>query len=318
MTRLALLALVLLAAPPAVAAPSGQRVKSLKITVLSTMLADEGIGEWGFAALVEVDGRRLLFDTGARPRTVLENARELDVDLAAITDVVLSHNHRDHTGGLMTLRGELAPRAPAALSRAHVGEGIFASRAGEGGAEGNSMLATRRDYEASGATFVVHAGPEELAPGVWLTGAVPRVHPERNFPRDGKLRTPDGLVEDNIPEDLSLVFDTDQGLVILSGCGHAGIINTVEHARKVVRRAPILAAIGGFHLFPADDKVLAWTARELARVGLVWLLGGHCTGIEAVLRLRQLARLDRRHAVVAAVGSSFTLGVGIDPLNLAR
>ena len=66
------------------AAPARGPVRSLRITTLSTMLADEGIGEWGFAALVEVDGRRILFDTGARPRTVLENARELKVDLAGI------------------------------------------------------------------------------------------------------------------------------------------------------------------------------------------------------------------------------------------
>ena len=65
---------------------------------------DDGIGEWGFAAVVEVDGHRILFDTGARPDTVLNNAKELGVDLSNITDVVLSHNHADHTGGLMTLR----------------------------------------------------------------------------------------------------------------------------------------------------------------------------------------------------------------------
>ena len=76
-------------------------VRELKITVLSTMLADQGIGEWGFAAVVEVDGKRLLFDTGARPETVLSNARELKIDLASIEDVVLSHNHADHTGGLV-------------------------------------------------------------------------------------------------------------------------------------------------------------------------------------------------------------------------
>src|ERR1700741_4966202 len=77
-------------------------VHQLKITVLSTMLADhDGVGEWGFAALVEADGRRLLFDTGARPDTVLINAAALHIDLSSIQDVVLSHNHADHTGGLV-------------------------------------------------------------------------------------------------------------------------------------------------------------------------------------------------------------------------
>ena len=103
--------------------------QTMTLTVLSTMLADvEGIGEWGFAAVVEVDGRRWLFDTGARPDTVLKNAEELRVDLASITDVILSHHHLDHTGGLVTLRKALAARNPTALSRAHVATGIFASR----------------------------------------------------------------------------------------------------------------------------------------------------------------------------------------------
>ena len=84
------------------------KVRSARITILSTMLADtKGVGEWGFAALVEADGHRLLFDTGARPDTVLVNARELGVDLTAVTEVILSHHHRDHTGGLLTLRRAL-------------------------------------------------------------------------------------------------------------------------------------------------------------------------------------------------------------------
>ncbi len=84
-------------------------VKALKVTVLSTMLAgDVGIGEWGFAALVEADGRRLLVDTGDRPETVLHNAAELGIDLSTVTDLILTHNHDDHTGGLVTLRREMA------------------------------------------------------------------------------------------------------------------------------------------------------------------------------------------------------------------
>src|SRR5271169_3337727 len=94
-------------------APRAQ-VQTLKVTILSTMLADDGIGEWGFAALVEADGHRVLVDTGARPQTVLLNARELGVDLASVKEVVLTHNHADHTGGLVTLRTELMKTNPAA------------------------------------------------------------------------------------------------------------------------------------------------------------------------------------------------------------
>ena len=311
------LALGLFQVPPA-AAPAG-RVHALKIQILSTMLADDGLGEWGFGAIVEVDGHRILFDTGHRPTTVLENAHELKVDLTQVPEVVLSHNHSDHTGGLLTLRKDVAARAPLALARVHVGRGLFWSRprGGEGG-EANLPLKTRADYAASGITFVEHDTPQQILPGVWLTGPVPRVHSERNWDGKGQVRTPEGLIEDTIPEDQSLVFDTDRGLVILAGCGHAGIVNTVEYARKIVRAAPIYAIVGGLHLYALDDERLNWTADQLKANGLGNLLGAHCTGIEAVYRLRDLANLSRRTAVVGAVGASFTLGRGIDPLALAR
>jgi 7,8-dihydropterin-6-yl-methyl-4-(beta-D-ribofuranosyl)aminobenzene 5'-phosphate synthase len=293
------------------------RVQSLRITVLSTMLADQGIGEWGYAALVEVDGRRILFDTGARPDTVLSNVRELKIDLASVQDVILSHNHGDHTGGLMTLRREFAKASPAALSRTHVGAGIFWSRPMQT-SEGNPMVKLKPAYEATGGVFVEYHEPKELYPGVWLTGPVARVHPERNWSGTGRVRTPDAVVEDTIPEDMSLVFNTDKGLVVLSGCGHAGIINTLEYAQKKIRNAPVYAAIGGFHLFALPDDKLTWTAAKLREFGLKQFLGGHCTGIEPVYRFRQEVGLDRKSCLVSAVGSSFSLETGINPLMVAR
>jgi 7,8-dihydropterin-6-yl-methyl-4-(beta-D-ribofuranosyl)aminobenzene 5'-phosphate synthase len=293
------------------------RVKALKITVLSTMLAEEGIGEWGFAALVEVDGRRILFDTGARPDTVLINAKALGVELHTITDVVLSHHHDDHVGGLISLREAVVGRDRRALATAHVGAGIFAPRR-SGEREVNSMPAIRAAFEKTGGKFVVHDKPAELAPGVWVTGPVPRVHPERNWSGSRTIERDGKWVEDTLPEDQSLVFDTDRGLVVLSGCGHAGIVNTVEYARAKIRAAPIHAAVGGFHLFDADEAKLAWTAKQLGAAGLQQFYGGHCTGLEAVYRLRALLGLRREDSLVSAVGGRFVLGAGIEPGKLAR
>jgi 7,8-dihydropterin-6-yl-methyl-4-(beta-D-ribofuranosyl)aminobenzene 5'-phosphate synthase len=294
-------------------------VRSLRVVVLSTMLADlQGVGEWGFAALVEADGHRLLFDTGARPGTVLANARELGIDLSGVTEVVLSHHHRDHTGGLLTLRRELMKDNPKALSRAFVGAGIFLARPRDDGGESNTTIALRAPYEATGGTFVEVAGPTEIFPGAWLTGPVPRTHPERNWSGASRVRTSEGLVEDTIPEDMSLVLDTRKGLVVVSGCGHAGVVNTLEYARGAVRRAPVHAAVGGFHLFAADDAALDWTAGKLRGMGLGHLLGAHCTGIEAVHALRGRLDLDRRTCVVGAVGSRFDLDDGIHPGTIAR
>lgn len=306
---------------PAWAQSSDPPVKAMKVTVLSTMLvgaAREGVGEWGFAAVLEVDGRRWLIDTGARAETVLRNAAELKVDLSDITDLVITHNHDDHTGGLLTLRRDLARKNPKALSRAHVAKGIFTSRLDKTGREGGGLLPIKAEYEKLGGTFVEYDKPTRLAPGVWMTGPVPRTYPERNWTVSTMLQTPAGPVEDNVPEDSSIVVQTAQGLVVVSGCGHAGIINTVEYAQKAVQTAPVHAAIGGFHLFAASDETLAWTVGKLKDAKLAYLLGAHCTGIEAVFRIRQGLGLARKNAVVGAVGSSFILGAGIDSRALAQ
>ena len=297
------------------------RVHALKITILSTMLADGAeLGEWGFAALVEADGHRILFDTGAHTDVVLKNIRTLGVDLDSIPEVVLSHSHSDHVGGLLALRdAALADRAPAALARAHVAEGIFYSRISAAPPlEGNPMILIKPRYEETGGIFISHDKPAEIYPGVWLTGPVPRKYPERNWSGDDKVRTPAGIVEDNLPEDMAMIFDTDAGLVVLTGCGHAGVVNIIDYARTFVRPARIHALIGGIHLFAASDKTLAWTAGKLRSFGVDNFIGAHCTGIETVYRFRHDLDLDRAHAVVGAVGASFELGKGIDPRYIAR
>ena len=291
MTRLALIVFLLLT-------PLGGKVRSLEVRILSTMLADDdGFGEWGFSALVVADGHRILFDTGAHPDTVLRNVRELKIDLSNVPDVILSHHHIDHTAGLVTLRREY----PNSLSRAHVGKGIFLSR------KNGKMPAIKADYESAGGSFIEYDQPGELFPGVWLTGPVPRKYPEKNY-----------AGSDTLPEDQSLIIDTDKGLVLISGCGHAGVINTIDYANAKIRRAPLHAAIGGFHLYTASDETLAWTAGKLKEFGLQNLLGAHCTGIEAVYRLRSLTGLDRKTAVVGAVGAGFKLDAGIQPGSIAR
>ena len=296
------------------------RAKAVKITVLSTMLAEGNeLGEWGFAALVEVDGRRILFDTGAKTDVVQRNLGTLRLDLGDVDDVVLSHWHWDHIGGFVPLRREYAAKRPAALGRTHVGAGFFDSRTGvPPGVELNQMIRIKPEYEATGGVFVVHDKPAQLAPGVWLTGPVPRKHPERNWSGRTQLKTVAGLVEDNVPDDLALVIDTEEGLVIVTGCGHAGVVNIVEQARAVVRPARVHALIGGIHLFNANETSLAWTTAQLRGFGVDHVIGAHCTGIETVYRFRADLALPRARCVVGAVGATFTLGRGIDPLAIAK
>jgi 7,8-dihydropterin-6-yl-methyl-4-(beta-D-ribofuranosyl)aminobenzene 5'-phosphate synthase len=311
---------VLAQAPTAQAAAAQAEIHTLKVTVLSTMLVGElnGLGEWGFSALVEADGRRVLVDTGFHPGTVLQNARDLHIDLSDVREVILTHNHGDHVGGLMTLRREMMKKNPAALSVVHVAQGIFYSRPSPEG-EDNPMIAIRKEYEATGGKIVEHADAAEIFPGAWLSGPVPRKYPEHNWSVKGKVELADGSqVEDTIPEDQSLVLNTPHGLVIVTGCGHAGIVNILTYATSKYADRPVYGIVGGLHLFPAKDEQVDWTGDEFKQFKVANLIGAHCTGIEAVYHLRERAGLTRKSAVVGTVGSTFTLADGIATGPLAQ
>ena len=297
-------------------------VKDLKVTTLSTMLTEfRGVGEWGYAALVELDGHTLLFDTGARPDTVLNNSEELGIDLSTVDTVVLTHNHWDHTGGLVTLRRALKGKNPSALQETHVGKGIFLRRRLDAEAVKKlppipaellvDALEVKDAYEALGGRFVVHDDPGEIHPGVWVTGPIPRVHPERNWTPFMRIEQDGQLVEDTIPEDQALVINTPGGLVVISGCGHAGIVNTMEYARSIADEDSIHAVLGGFHLMSATEEQVEWTGGKMREYGVEHVIGAHCTGINPVKDLRDGGKYGRESVVVGAVGSTFTLGEGI-------
>jgi 7,8-dihydropterin-6-yl-methyl-4-(beta-D-ribofuranosyl)aminobenzene 5'-phosphate synthase len=301
--------------PLLIGQPEKRIVSKLKITTLSTMLVNgKGIGEWGYSALIEVDGRKILFDTGSRPETVLLNALEMDIDLSDVQDVFLSHNHWDHIGGLLTLRKELKKRNPNALKRIHMGEGIFRKRVNSE----NTILAIRDELEADDVEFIVYANQKELFPGVWITGPISRLHDERNWSGNGKIETDSGIIEDTIPEDQSLVIETKDGLVLISGCGHAGLINTLEHVSANGNNKKVFTIIGGFHLFSASEEQLEWTASKLKDFGVSKIIGAHCTGINALYTLRDLLELNRGDAIVGSVGDSFDLKTGIKAGPIAK
>ena len=140
---------------------------------------------------------------------------------------------------------------------------------------------------------------------------MPRKYSEPNWSDLEKVWTPHGLVDDDVPEDVSLLINTTQGLVAVVGCGHAGVVNILTHALAKFGDRPIHGLVGGLHLFSASIEHLDWTADKLKDLMVANLLGAHCTGIEAVYHLRQRIGLTRKSAVVGSVGSTFVLGKGI-------
>ncbi|MDE3235286.1 MAG: MBL fold metallo-hydrolase [Bacteroidota bacterium] len=293
--------------------------KDVKVTILSTMLAQQGIGEWGFSALIEVDSNKLLFDAGGRERTVLENAKELNIDLSTVPTLVLSHWHDDHTKGWLTLRKAMVSVAPTALSKTHVAKVFFDVRFSNDGKDSSSRKKDSTAYVYTGGKIIEHRFFEEILPGVYVTGNVPRVYNEKNYYPEAKLKSADNhFIEDNIPDDMSLVIATKEGLVLISGCGHAGIINTITHINKNLAGQSVIAAIGGFHLLKSSDEQIQWTADNLKKAGVKYFMGAHCTGIDAVYQIRNYLSLKRGDCVVGSVGDTFDIHNGFTCGDLNR
>jgi 7,8-dihydropterin-6-yl-methyl-4-(beta-D-ribofuranosyl)aminobenzene 5'-phosphate synthase len=304
------------------ATASDNVAESVSVTILSSNLANGNtVGEWGFSALVEVDGRCILFDAGNFPDTVIRNAKALNVDLSCVSDVVLSHFHADHTTGLMPLVADLRPSNPDAIRRVHVAEGFFLSRRWPGtgdDVEGNNMIARRAELETAGVRFIEYSGPTEISPSVWITGPVERTHSENTYARSVRVMIDGEWVEDYVPDSQGLTVVTAKGPIVLLGCGHSGSVNLLEQVQRSIQDQSIHALMGGMHLFSADDQTLGWTADKLREIGLQNLMAGHCTGIEPLMRLRVDLNLSRKTAVVGAVGSRFVYGEGIHPTAIAR
>ena len=287
---------------PLVSLGQNTKIKDFKITILSTMFSDTYIGEWGFSAIIEADGQRILFDTGSRGNTVFRNAKELNINLDNIENVFLSHNHKDHTGGLINLK----LNHPTSFSNAHIGEGIFYSRPNSTGNE-HYILKNRNTLKELGIKFKTHQTPSQLMPGLWTTGQIPRKYDEKNWSELGKMVDSNGnKVEDTIPEDQSLFFDTDNGIVLISGCGHAGLVNTLDYVQKIIPNRPIYKIIGGFHLLNLSENKLEWTAKMMEESGVKFFVGAHCTGINSTYSIRNFMNLSSKNALVGSVGTYIT------------
>jgi 7,8-dihydropterin-6-yl-methyl-4-(beta-D-ribofuranosyl)aminobenzene 5'-phosphate synthase len=252
-----------------------------------TVLCDNGVGplagtlgEHGFAALIETPAGSLLFDTG-QGRTLLHNAQRMQRDLRKADTVVLSHGHYDHTGGLWPLLQWCGPKRvyahPAVFSNR------YAIRDGEAGCS-IGMPFGREFLEGQGAEFNLASAFREIASQMYVTGEVPRL---QSFEQgdSGLFCDAAGCLPDQVPDDQSLVLVTSRGLVLVLGCCHAGLINTLEHAMERTGETRIYAVIGGNHLGFSSEAQLNETVKKLRGYDIRKLCPSHCAGFASSARL---------------------------------
>lgn len=239
------------------------------------------LGEHGFSALIEpANGEPVLFDTG-QGLSLLHNARRMNKDLAKVRKVVISHGHYDHTGGLPPLLAECGSK------HIYAHPGVFMARhriKDTGECYPIGMSGSRRELETAGAEFDLSKEFRTITAGVHLTGEVPRVNGFETGDQ-GLYTDCTGQELDTTPDDQSLVLETDKGLVIILGCCHAGLINTLEHIAYLTGRRDVYAVIGGTHLGFCGQEQLGSTISALKKWGVSKLAASHCTGFAASARL---------------------------------
>jgi 7,8-dihydropterin-6-yl-methyl-4-(beta-D-ribofuranosyl)aminobenzene 5'-phosphate synthase len=256
-------------------------IDRVEITVLvdNTARGRALLGEHGLALWIVADGFRILFDTG-QGGALAPNAAVLGVDLASADAVVLSHGHYDHTGGLAalpdTFRNARLYMHPDALTPRYSRAGDRPARAAGAPLDARELPARVREVIAT-RTFTT------IRPGIHVTGEIPRQTP---FEDTGGTFSLDaaGHDEDPIIDDQALCIETQRGIIVVLGCAHAGVVNTLNHIAGNVGDN-IHAVVGGMHLLRAREKRLAATVAALRRYDVRILAPGHCTGRRAIARL---------------------------------
>lgn len=231
-------------------------------------------GEHGLAFLIATEAGRVLFDAGQSGTVLLHNLAALEIDPATIDALAISHAHYDHTGGLPVL---LKRTRPDLALYAH--PDLFRERFARRGERIESIgLPLARETLEARAALRLSATPQQVLPGIWTSGEIaPRPEPlggsSHHLVREGEDWIPDPY-----RDDMALVVEVGSGLLLLCGCCHAGLLNTLAHVQRVFER-PIVAVAGGTHLVTANADHLRQVSEvllEMKSVQRVYL--NHCSG----------------------------------------
>jgi 7,8-dihydropterin-6-yl-methyl-4-(beta-D-ribofuranosyl)aminobenzene 5'-phosphate synthase len=255
---------------------------TITILVENTARGPGILGEHGLAWWIDTKTHRVLFDTG-QGMALLNNAAALDIDLATADAIVLSHGHFDHVGGLEAALA-MARQATLYLHPRATEKKFSGTKPAAGARRISTPFVETESFLRDERQVIATREPCEVVPGVWATGEIPRANDFEDtggpFFLDEALWQPDPLLDDQ-----ALYVRTAQGVIVILGCAHSGVVNTLRYIAQLTGGAPVRLLIGGLHLENAspqrmDETVRALRAARPSRMGLC-----HCTGAAAIHRL---------------------------------
>lgn len=279
----------------------------LNVVVLSENHSNCSLkGEPGLSLFVNFNGYKFLFDTGASD-LFIQNAKKLGIDVEDVDNVVISHGHSDHTNGIKFLQME---------KRIIAHPAIFKERYSMKERQYAGFPMSEKALRSKHNVFLT-SEPNEFTPNIWFLGEIPMTV---DFEKNGYYSTTlddEYRIQDKTEDDSGIVFVTPKGLIVFTGCGHKGICNTIEYAKKVTGKSQVYAVLGGFHLknLEAKKPVIDQTIDYLKRNRIRNLYLGHCIDDDVINYMQEKmpsAKINR-----LAVGKMFDIELSKEE-NLAE
>jgi len=265
---------------------------SLKITVLaedSVLYGSSYLGQHGVSFLLEGvsegNTNRILVDVGQNSDALLSNMQTMGISPSIANAIVLTHCHYDHTQGIVRMLREINKKGVPVIAHPSIFRLHFVTQPYPrhmGIMQGDSKV----EIEKAGGSLSLTKDPFIIMPGIMTTGEVKRRTEFEEVRIELKTIENGMIVDDLMLDDISVIANVkDKGLIIVTGCSHAGIINIVNQAIEVSGSNKIEGIIGGLHLVEAPDTAIRRTVEELSKLNVAWVSAGHCTGFKAQVEL---------------------------------
>jgi 7,8-dihydropterin-6-yl-methyl-4-(beta-D-ribofuranosyl)aminobenzene 5'-phosphate synthase len=271
-----------------------QSIKSAKVTTLADNVVYDGrlLGQFGFSALLEIRDNKgkkhlVMFDTGSKKSAQLYNIKALKLDLSSLEAIVLSHGHYDHTSATVEIIKK-AKNKVKVFAHPNAFLPKFKIKKGKREHHGVPKGEGRIDIEKAGAQVVDTTRPTEVIPGVVASGEIKRVTPYEKLTWRNITIVDGKSVRDKLIDDQTLFINVARkGVLVLCGCAHAGLINTLQYALEVTRTKKLYGFIGGTHLIQPKENRLKETIKQLKEYDMQLISPAHCTGYKSIAAINQ-------------------------------